>query len=41
LNLWKCRVQGELIYFICQNILGRWRGKERQNRKRGRKRQFK
>jgi hypothetical protein len=33
LNLWKCRVQGELIYFICQNILGRWRGKERQNKK--------
>jgi hypothetical protein len=35
LNLWKCRVQGELIYFICQNILGRWRGKERWNKKGG------
>jgi hypothetical protein len=35
LNLWKCKVQGELIYFICQNILGRWRGKERRNKKGG------
>jgi hypothetical protein len=41
LNLWKYKVQGELIYFICQNILGRWRGKEKLNKKGRRKRQFK
>jgi hypothetical protein len=35
LNLWKYKDQGELIYFICQNILGRWRGKERRNKKGG------
>jgi len=34
LNLWKCKVQGELIYFICQNILGRWRGKVMAKQKR-------
>jgi hypothetical protein len=27
-------VQEELIYFICQNILGREKGKERRNKKR-------
>jgi hypothetical protein len=26
-------VQEELIYFICQNILGREKGKERRNKK--------
>jgi hypothetical protein len=30
-------VQEELIYFICQNILGREKGKERRNKKEERK----
>ena len=31
LNFWKCKVQEELIYFICHNILGR--GKEVYNKR--------
>jgi hypothetical protein len=34
LNVWKCGVQGQLVYFICQNILGRWRGKGKREQKR-------
>jgi hypothetical protein len=34
LNLWKCRLQGKVIYLICQNILGRWKEKGRINQKR-------
>jgi len=30
-------VQEQLIYFICQNILGREKGKERRNKKEERK----